>query len=177
MLKKVSKVRSLKMQNSIKLSAILLLSNKKLSLMTNNQLKQLYCQDLNLWRQEIINAIQNKQFENMDWDSLIEEINDMGASEKRALRSYMKRLIEHILKLRYWDDEREYNQRGWKKEVVNFREEIRSILEESPSLSNYLEHNYLDWYQKSVKAMREEFTIADDNLVDLPVIMTDDYFG
>ena len=132
----------------------------------NNQLKQLYKQDLNLWRQEIINAIQNKQLENMDWDNLIEEINDMGASEKRALRSYMKRLIEHILKLRYW-----------KKEVVNFREEIKSILEESPSLNNYLEQNYIDWYQKSVKAMRQEFTIPDDNLVDLEVIMTDDYFG
>ncbi len=143
----------------------------------NNQLKQLYCQDLNLWRQEIINAIQNKQLENMDWDNLIEEINDMGASEKRALRSYMKRLIEHILKLRYWDDEREYNQRGWKKEVVNFREEIKSILEESPSLKNYLQQNYSDWYKKSAKAMRQEFSIPDDNLVDLDVIMTDDYFG
>jgi hypothetical protein len=141
------------------------------------QLKQLYHQDLNLWRQEIINAIQNKQFESMDWDNLIEEINDMGASERRALRSYLKRLIEHILKLRYWESERKYNLRGWKKEVVNFREEIKSILEESPSLNSYLSQNYLDWYQKSVKAMRQEFTIPDDNLVDLQVIMTDDYFG
>jgi hypothetical protein len=141
------------------------------------QLKQLYHQDLNLWRQEIINAIQTKQLENMDWDNLIEEINDMGASEKRALRSYLKRLIEHILKLRYWQSEREYNLRGWKKEVVNFREEIKSILEESPSLNNYLSQNYLDWYQKSVKAMRQEFAIPDDNFVELQVIMTDDYFG
>ena len=141
------------------------------------QLKELYHQDLNLWRQEVINAIQSRQLENMDWDNLIEEINDMTASERRALRSYTKRLIEHILKLKYWNSEKEYNQRGWKKEVVNFREEIRSILEDSPSLNNYLEQNYLDWYKKSVKAMRQEFTIPDDNLVDLEVIMTDEYFG
>ena len=57
----------------------------------NNQLKQLYHQDLNLWRKKIVNAIQSKQLEDMDWDNLIEEINDMGASEKRALRSYVKR--------------------------------------------------------------------------------------
>ena len=88
----------------------------------SNRLEQLYHQNLNLWRQEIINAIQTKQLGNRDWDNLIEEINDMGASEKRALRSHMKRLIEHILKLRYWDNEQEYNQRGWKKEVVNFLE-------------------------------------------------------
>ena len=42
-----------------------------------------YHQDLNLWRQEIINAIQNQQLENMDWDNLIDEINDMTASERR----------------------------------------------------------------------------------------------
>jgi hypothetical protein len=143
----------------------------------NNQLKQLYHQDLNLWRQAIVTAIQNRKIENMDWDNLIEEINDMGASEKRALRSYTKRLIEHILKLQYWQGELEYNQRGWKKEVVNFREEIKSILKESPSLNSYLQQNYLDWYQKSVKAIREEFTIPDDNLVNLETIMTDDYFG
>ena len=145
--------------------------------MNNQRLKQLYQQDLNLWRQQIVNAIQSKQLENMDWDNLIEEINDMTASERRALRSYTKRLIEHVLKLKYWHDEREYNQRGWKKEVVNFREEIKSILEESPSLNNYLQQNYADWYQKSVKAMKQEFSIPDRNFVDLDVIMTDDYFG
>jgi hypothetical protein len=141
------------------------------------QLKQLYHQDLNLWRQAVINAIQNQQLENMDWDNLIEEINDMTASERRALRSYTKRLIEHILKLKYWNSEKEYNQRGWEKEVVNFREEIKSILEESPSLNNYLEQNYLDWYEKSVKAMKREFSIPTNNLVDVETIMTDEYFG
>lgn len=141
------------------------------------QLKQLYYQDLNLWRQEVISAIQNHQLENMDWDNLIDEINDMTASEKRALRSYTKRLIEHILKLKYWHKEKKDNQRGWEKEVVNFREEIKSILEESPSLNNYLEQNYLDWYTKSVKAMQREFSIPTDNLVDLETIMTDEYFG
>jgi hypothetical protein len=141
------------------------------------QLKELYHQDLNLWRQEIINAIQSRQLENMDWDNLIEEINDMTASERRALRSYTKRLIEHILKLKYWDSEKEYNQRSWEKEVVNFREEIKSILEESPSLNNYFAQNYLDWYEKSVKAMKREFFIPTDNFVDLETIMTDEYFG
>ena len=141
------------------------------------QLKKLYHQDLNLWRQEVVNAIQNQQLEDMDWDNLIEEINDMTASERRALRSYTKRLIEHILKLKYWNSQKQYNRRGWEKEVVNFREEIKSILEESPSLNNYLEQNYHDWYAKSVKAMKREFSIPTDSLVDLEVIMTDEYFG
>ena len=38
----------------------------------------------------------------MDWDNLIDEIEDLGKSEKRSLDSYLQRLIEHILKLNHF---------------------------------------------------------------------------
>jgi hypothetical protein len=38
------------------------------------QLKQLYHQDLNLWRQEVISAIKNQQLENMDWLGTIHKV-------------------------------------------------------------------------------------------------------
>ena len=141
------------------------------------QLKQLHKEDLNLWLEEIAIAIKNKDFNNMDWDSLLEEIEDMTASQKRALRSYTKRLIEHILKLRYWTREKEYNQKGWRREVVNFRNEIQEILDDSPSLKKYLQDNYAAWYKKSVKAMRQEFDISDNIIIPLETIIEEDYFG
>ncbi|BAZ44310.1 hypothetical protein NIES4102_13180 [Chondrocystis sp. NIES-4102] len=49
--------------------------------MTN--LKQLHDYDFNLWIEKIKEAIQNRDFENMDWDNLLDEIDDMGKSEKR----------------------------------------------------------------------------------------------
>ena len=140
-------------------------------------LKQLHDEDLNLWLEEIATAIKNKDYSNMDWDGLLEEIEDMTASQKRALRSYTKRLIEHILKLKYWITEKEYNQKGWRKEVVNFRNEVKEILEDSPSLKKYLQDNYADWYKKSVTAMRQEFDIPNNNLVPLENILEEDYFG
>ena len=141
------------------------------------ELKQLHNQDLNLWLEQVATSIKNRDFENMDWDGLLEEIDDMGASEKRALRSYTRRLIDHILKLRYWNSEKDYNQKHWEREVVNFRYEIRQILKESPSLKNYLQQNYQDWYVNSVKAMQREFVIPDDNFVPSEIIMSEDYFG
>ena len=141
------------------------------------ELKQLHNQDLNLWLEQVATSIKNRDFENMDWDGLLEEIEDMGASEKRALRSYTRRLIDHILKLRYWNSEKDYNQKHWEREVVNFRYEIRQILKESPSLKNYLQQNYQDWYVNSVKAMQREFVIPDDNFVPSEIIMSEDYFG
>ena len=63
-------------------------------------LNNLYQKDFNLWVEEIIHKIQNLDLENMDWDNLIDEIDDMGKSEKRSLESYLERLIEYILKLK-----------------------------------------------------------------------------
>ena len=140
------------------------------------QLQKLYKQDYNLWLEQTAIAIRNQDFTKMDWDNLLEEIEDMGASQKRALRSYTKRLIDHVLKLRYWNSEKEYNAKGWRKEIINFRDEIKEILQESPSLKNYLEENYQTWYNKSVKAMQEKFEIPDNNFISLEIILRDDFF-
>ncbi|BAU66016.1 hypothetical protein STA3757_34160 [Stanieria sp. NIES-3757] len=68
----------------------------------DSDLKQLHDRDFNLWIENIKIKIQKQDFDGMDWDNLLDEIDDMGASQKRALNSYMQRLIEHILKLKYW---------------------------------------------------------------------------
>lgn len=143
--------------------------------MTNS--KQLYQQDYNLWLEEIAIAIKEKAFDAMDWDNLLEEIEDMGASQKRALRSFTKRLIEHILKLKFWQLELERNRNHWEAEVVNFREEIKQILQDSPSLKNYLQENYSQWYESSVKSKKKEFSIPNDCFVELKLILKEDYFG
>ena len=140
------------------------------------QLQKLHKKDFNLLLKQTAIAIRNRDFTNMDWDNLLEEIEDMGASQKRALRSYTKRLIDHILKLRYWYSEKEYNAKGWRTEIINFRDEIKEILQESPSLKNYLEENYKTRYNKSVRAMKEEFDIPDNNFIPLEIILRDDFF-
>ena len=141
------------------------------------QLQQLHHQDFNLWLERMAIAIKTRDTKNMDWEGLLAEIEDMGANQRRALRSYTKRLIDHVLKLRYWYSEKEYNYKGWRKEIIHFRDEIKEILHESPSLKNYLSENYQAWYQKSVRAMSQEFDIPDDSFVALETIMQDDYFG
>jgi Domain of unknown function DUF29 len=75
-------------------------------------IKELHDRDFNLWVEETKKAIQNRDFENMDWDNLLDEIDDMGKSEKRLLESYLERLIAHILKLQYWSAEKERNYKG-----------------------------------------------------------------
>lgn len=140
-------------------------------------LKQLHDRDFNLWIENTKEAIQNRDFENMDWDNLLDEIDDMGRSEKRSLDSYMQRLIEHILKLKYWDSEVAKCRKGWQQEVVNFRNRINRILKKNPSLKNYLKSEYFDIYQDAIATMVFDFEIPEDGFVEVEQIMKDDYFG
>ncbi|MEY4518634.1 MAG: hypothetical protein RLZZ499_1233 [Cyanobacteriota bacterium] len=142
-------------------------------------MNKLYGQDFNLWLKEIAIAIKNRDVSKMDWDNLLEEIEDMGASQKRALRSYLNRLIEHIFKLKYWTSERDRNRNNWRIEITNFRREAKSILEDSPSLNQYLAENYLFWYEKSVKGLQKSkvFDLPNHEPISLDEMLDDNYFG
>jgi hypothetical protein len=142
-----------------------------------NNIKQLYEKDFNLWVEKTVEIIKNRDVKNMDWENLLEEIEDMGASQKRSLDSYVQRLIEHILKLKYWHSERERNEKGWRSEVVNFRNRINRLLKKNPSLKNYLISEYLDNYQDAIAAMSEKFDIPGDSMISVNEIMKKDYFS
>ena len=138
-------------------------------------LNNLYQKDFNLWVEEIKHKIQNLDLENMDWDNLIDEIDDMGKSEKRSLESYLERLIEHILKLKYWESERERNGKHWQAEIVSFRNRIKRLLKRSPSLKRYLEDIYEEVFQDAVASRKIEFDIPNNSFIELKKVLSEDY--
>jgi hypothetical protein len=102
----------------------------------------LYDHDYNQWLLQTLQHLREGQFEAVDWEHLLEEIEDMGKSQKRAIESLLTRLLEHLLKLSYWEAEKERSGRHWAAEIVNFRYQIRKRLQESPSLKPTLETIY-----------------------------------
>ena len=52
-----------------------------------------YETDYNQWLKETVKHLQERNFEQVDWDNLIEEIESMGKSDRRALMSLLTRLI------------------------------------------------------------------------------------
>jgi DNA-directed RNA polymerase subunit F len=137
----------------------------------------LYEHDFNLWIEQMVLALNNKDINAMDWPNLLEEIEDMGKSEKRSLESYLERLIEHILKIKYWEAEKVRNYKHWQVEVVNFRNRILRLLDRSPSVKNYMEEIYPKIFDDAVSAQQIEFTIPQDSFVELKQILKKDYFG
>jgi len=115
--------------------------------------QQLYETDYHLWVVETVKQLQNQDFESIDWDNLIEEISDLARRDKKKLKSLLKHLIEHLLKLKYWQAEKSRNQGHWQAEITNFRQLIQDELEDSPSLQPYLYEIYPQCYAEARKIL------------------------
>ena len=138
--------------------------------------KKLYEQDYNLWLEITKRQLTNREFEAIDLNNLIEEIDDMGKSQKSSLDSYIQKLIEHLLKLQHWNSERERCAYGWRREVNNFRIAIAKILRKNPSLNNYFLAEYQDNYQDAVKAVSLDFTVPKDSFIEPTQALDDNFF-
>lgn len=95
----------------------------------------LYETDFAAWTSEQAALLRAGQFDALDMDNLVEEIEDMGLNQRSALKSQTCRLVMHLLK---WQFQPELLVDGsnpsWEVSINNARNAIESILEESPSL-------------------------------------------
>jgi hypothetical protein len=137
--------------------------------MMNITISNLYDSDYQLWVENTINQLRRGDFQSVDWQNLLEELADLGKSERRALESLLTRLLEHLLKLTYWQSQRDYNQAGWKKEIRNFRIQIKKILKESPSLKLYLREILQECYLDARNLLIDE-TELDASIFPLEVL-------
>jgi len=100
---------------------------------TTQSLKDLYEKDFYLWVMESIKLLKNREYDLVDWENLLEEIEDMGKSLRKSVRSYMAVIMEHLYK---WERFRYSLDMGmdWIDSINLAREEIEEIFKESPSL-------------------------------------------
>jgi hypothetical protein len=68
----------------------------------------------------------------LDWENLAEEIESLGKSDRRELRSQITRVLRHLLKLEF--SPAAGARAGWRATINEARTEIEGLLEDSPSL-------------------------------------------
>ena len=135
-----------------------------------------YETDYNQWLKETVKHLQERNFEQVDWDNLIEEIESMGKSDRRALMSLLTRLIEHLLKLAYWQEEKKRSGNHWAAAIVNFRAQIQHRLEDSPSLRSELAAMYDKVYPVAIKSVSQLFSLNSDAHISLEQTLDDNWF-
>lgn len=67
----------------------------------------------------------------VDWDNVAEEIEAVGRSEKREVRSRLIVLCQHLLK---WEFQPEHRSPSWRSTIRTQRRDLVAVLEDSPSL-------------------------------------------
>lgn len=90
-----------------------------------------YETDFYLWTQQQADLLRQGALTALDVENLIEEIEDMGASNRRSLGSFLELIIMHLLK---WQYQPERRGTSWKSSIRKGRHAIERLLEESPSL-------------------------------------------
>ncbi|MCU0568102.1 MAG: DUF29 domain-containing protein [Oculatellaceae cyanobacterium Prado106] len=104
----------------------------------------LYQQDFYQWTQQMAEALQHGHYEKLDLENLAEEIESLGRSEKRELRSRLQILLMHLLKWQYQPQRRSHS---WQSTITEQRVQINGLLQDSPSLRPYLVEIFEDCYE------------------------------
>lgn len=99
---------------------------------------KLYDRDFYAWSMQAAELLRQRRFAELDTESLIEEVEDLGKSVKRELKSRLRTLLEHLLYISYLArDEREGW--GWKSTAIEQRQALADLLADNPSLKTCLE--------------------------------------
>ncbi|KHD10032.1 hypothetical protein PN36_29190 [Candidatus Thiomargarita nelsonii] len=94
-----------------------------------------YDEDLYTWSLEQATLLRTRKFDQIDLEHIIEEIEDLSKSERRALQSFLETLLMHLLK---WQCQPAYQGRSWKFTIIEQRKRIESHLQENPGLKSKL---------------------------------------
>ena len=112
-----------------------------------------YDTDFYAWTQDQAEKIRARRHNELDWENLAEEIESVGRSEKRQLRSRLEVVLLHLLRWQHQPAKRKY---GWRVTIGYQRRMINSILKDSPSLRRFPSEVIGDCYQTArIKAIDE----------------------
>lgn len=127
--------------------------------MTQTLAPTLYEQDFNLWLEDTVTRLKSRDFDNLDMENLIEEIESLGKSDRQKVRSYLRQLLIHLLKRCYVASSQDYYH--WEIEIDNFRTELRDIFLDSPSLKRFALEQLPNCWEDAQKTVKKFYPQTD----------------
>ena len=103
----------------------------------------LYETDFVQWTDRTVQLLRDRQFNELDLDNIIEEIEALGKRERQALFSNLKIVLLHLLK---WQFQPSKRTNSWRATLREHRQRIQLQLKDSPSLKPYLSQSLDDCY-------------------------------
>lgn len=117
----------------------------------------LYNQDYYQWVQETVKLLEQRNFQELDLDNLIEEIQDLVLNEKQTIETNLIVVLKLLLK---WQYQPEQHSGKIKASIRRHRYQIRDDLKVSPSLTTYFSKICLESYQEARLQAADETELA-----------------
>lgn len=86
----------------------------------------LYEHDFVAWARSQAEALRARRFDALDLERLAEEVEELGSGPRNTLRSQLRRIMSHLLKLEH--SPAKAPRRGWEASVVEARLDIETVL-------------------------------------------------
>jgi hypothetical protein len=87
----------------------------------------LYDRDVLAWSEHqatlLRRAARGERVNDIDWTHVVEEIEDVGLSELNAVRSYLRQILAHLLKLHGWPNLSACSH--WRSEIAAFQADVQ----------------------------------------------------
>jgi hypothetical protein len=113
----------------------------------------LYNIDFYAWTQEQSALLSLGQWQSLDIDNLVEEIESLSYLQKQELRNLLAVLIGHLLK---WEFQPELRGKSWKATIREQRIKIQLHLRDNPSLKSCLDQAMIDSHELALALVVRE---------------------
>lgn len=132
--------------------------SKKMAIATPPKEELEYEKDFVKWTKTQASLLKKRNLNRLDIDNLIEEIESLGKSDKRALESHLIILLQHKLKLEYQPKTQiyAYYLNSWNSSVNDSSREIFLLVKDSPSLKTELRKVFNEAYEYARKKASQE---------------------
>ncbi|MGF1518172.1 MAG: DUF29 domain-containing protein [Nodosilinea sp.] len=119
-------------------------------------LASLYEADYLSWIEATAAALKRQDYGAINWENVVEEIEDMGRWERQSLESNLVVLLLHLLK---WQFQPDHRSGSWESSIIEHRRRIRRAIQASPSLKRYLDDCLAECYQDAVDQAVSQTTL------------------
>lgn len=110
------------------------------------QKRKLYEKDPFSWSIEQANYLRKHQFENLDIEHLVEEIETLSSSDKSSIVSFLSSLMMHLLKIKY---QKEKHTKSWDKTIKLAKIKINQKLKRNPGFKQFIPEFIEDAYESA----------------------------
>jgi DNA-binding protein len=112
------------------------------------------------WAVHTAQLLRDKKMNEVDFDGIVEELEEMGISNKHALTSRLTLIISHLLK---WQFQPNMRSRSWTYTIEEQRKRAKIYINDNPSLKSKLDDIMIKAYDVAISKAASETSLDKKN--------------